>query len=338
MIAHRLFVAGALAAGTWSGFAGATTPAAPASAFAGQLARMPAAVFDVAADADTPTLTYVDMELVWERLGVGADPAERLAALGRTAEATTWSQPPVLFQESALDVDGARAEVGFSMLEIGRELAVLAPPNRTVVADVAVSGAAIEQAVTTDPLWSPDLRVVPTADGDYYAWGDEDFAIDPARRSPLRPLGQGGQLAVLGELSEPVTVVRTLAVADMEAALATAAGHAPSAADAGPFAAADEALAGVTVVQAIGVTATAPYLGLLVVEVADDAGPRAEVLLLHATADEAAANAPMVADALPDAAVTVDGTVVAARVDGVEAYRTLVQMLMRRELLPAVTG
>ena len=94
----------------------------------------------------------------------------------------------------------------------------------------------------------------------FYSWGDDDTDVHVDRRSPLRPLGQSGHLAVDG--TDQATVVQTLTADDMQAALAAADGSAPSVLDTGPFAAAATMLddAGVTVLQAIGVPGTTLFM------------------------------------------------------------------------------
>ena len=155
--------------------------------------------------------------------------------------------------------------------------------------------------------------------------------------------------------------MRTLDAGDMDAALATAAGVEPSALDAGPFAAIDETLDGATVVQAIGVPGTArpgdtgtpplgPYLGIVVVEILDGADVHTEILVFHDSPEAASANAEIadqflgegtdvtthqpISTLLPDAAVSVDDSVLVVTVDGIEGYRIASQMLVVGALFP----
>ena len=321
-----------LAAATTAGAASATVPTqSPAggggTAFAAALADLPATMLS----ADGAVLYYTDRALGWERLGVGRDTAERLDAIGRTFEVATYSQPPVLFAPD-LDLDRSREEIGFTTLDIEREASVLAPPRRVVVADTTVTPDAVRTALTTDPVWSAELTEVDGADGAFYSWGGDDTEVHVDRRSPLRPLGQSGHLAVGG--TDQATVVQTLTADDMQAALAAADGSTPSVLDTGPFAAAATMLddAGATVLQAIGVPGTTlfmppldasadtieqllaslpqlvPYASILVVEVVDpDGNPRTEIEVTHSDDASAAANAEAMAAWLANGTDSVSG-------------------------------
>jgi len=354
-------------------FAAGTSPAsqpgeAAGSGFEQLLGQLPAA----ALDADGAMLMYVDMTVVWDRLGVRDDPDERLDNLGRTGLVESWSFVPQMFDAYVAQVDEARAEVGFSALEIDREVAVLAPPRRVVIAATTVPASDVVAAIESDPVWSPDLEEAVTESGRYWHWGGEDFEIHADRRSPLRPLGRGGQLAILDE--EPATVIRTIAARDMAATQQAAAGAVPSALDTGPLADALATFHGATVVQAIGVTEPGggpppnvtreqleqlladessfvlPYTGLLVAELTDGESFWVEALLVHPAPQVAAANAERVitflrdgtdmvsrrpiAELLPAATVDGSGTVVRVTVDDPAAFRVLVQMLQQRALFP----
>ena len=297
--------------------AGAVAASAPAPA-GGDATAFGAALDDLPAEmlsADGAVLYYTDRALAWQRLGVGSDTADRLDAIGRTFEEATYSQSPVLFAPD-LDLDRSREEIGFTTFDIEREAAVLAPPRRVVVADTTVTPDAVRTALTTDPVWSAELTEVDGADGAFYSWGDDDIELHVDRRSPLRPLGQSGHLAVSG--ADQATVVQTITADDMQAALAAADGSAPSVLDTGPFAAAATMLdaAGATVLQAIGVPGATlfmppldasaatieqllaalpqllPYASILVVEVVDpDGNPRTEIEVTHFDDVSAAANA-----------------------------------------------
>jgi hypothetical protein len=266
------------------------------------------------------TLQYVDMELVWQRLDVGADAAARLDSLGRTGEVETYSIPPRLFEDLAPRVDEARAEVGFDVTAIEQEIAVDQPPSELRIDRVAVERDDVVAAVEDDPVWSSDLETVEIDAGSYFDWsGGDEGQLDPSRRTPMRPLGTGGQLAVEPD-GDTATVTRTERAADMEAALATAAGDAPSIAEEGPLAPAIEVLDDEpgAVLQAVGVVgalrvdrailagddeATArleellaeqpaiePYEGLLAVELIDGDADHAELLVVYGDDDAAAAN------------------------------------------------
>jgi hypothetical protein len=297
------------------GVAGSQPPdAAGGSAFESMLATMPAAVLK----ADGALVSYVDMTLIWAGLGVGDGPQERIDNVGRLNEVGPWwTTGPQVFSPYDMQLDEARAEVGFSTFEIDRELAVLAPPRHVIVVETSVPADTITAAVESDPLWSADLRQESGPAGPYWSWGGEDFDIDPARQSPLHSLGRGGQLALIGDA--PATVLRTLATDDMAAAQQTIVGDAPSVLDEGVLADTLAAVGDETVVQAMGVpqptlldpaavllgsnvtpeqveevlaqvAGVGPYLGLLVAEVADGDSTRTEILLAHPSPGAAADN------------------------------------------------
>ncbi|MGH9135931.1 MAG: hypothetical protein ACRD0G_02655, partial [Acidimicrobiales bacterium] len=97
------------------------------------LSMLPASVVERGGD-----LYYVDMTLLWDRIGVGADPDERRDALGQLGRIEVFAVGPNLFEGRDFDVEGARAEVGFSAVEIDRELAVLSPPHSLYIDETSV--------------------------------------------------------------------------------------------------------------------------------------------------------------------------------------------------------
>ncbi len=265
-------------------------------------------------------LQYVDMDLVWNRLGIGDDPEERLDNLGRIADAATYAIPPQLFAERAALLDEARAEVGFDITAIRQEIAVDRPPDRLRVARVAVDAGTVESALESDPLWSDELETVDADAGSYFDWsGGEEGRPDPSRITPMRPLGIGGQLAVEPDGDDAI-VTRTEEEATMEAALATAAGDEPSIAEEGPLVAAFDAVGDGQVVQAFGLPGPLqfdvtqvianeelevverieelmdalpkiePYEAILLVELVDGDTYRTELLVAHGDEEAAAAN------------------------------------------------
>jgi hypothetical protein len=351
----------------------ATTPTSPdsdgATRFERSLDRLPAS----ALDAEGATLTYVDMDLAWDRAGVGAD-GRRLDQLGVLVDPESWTQPPQLFSQRAAQVDAAEAEVGFSMFDIEREIAVLAPPRNVTIAETSVTSDDIAAAVESDPLWSTDLTTVESADGAYFQWTDDPAAPHVDRITPMRPLGQGGQLAVVAD-DAGSTVVRTLDPADMEAVLSTVAGSASSLLDTEFFAATVDALGKGAVLQAIGVPAPQPfdpglqvlstealaqalpdvalvpaYGGVLIAELYDGERTQTEVLFAYGDAATAASSAPAfeqalaegidtttnrpLAEILPGASVSVDGAVVVVTLPSQDGYRRAQQMLFARALFP----
>ena len=216
------------------------------------VAMVPADAFQPGSDAQ---LYYVDMALLWDQLGAGPDPAEREERLGEFSRIENYALAPQLFLRQLFQFDAARTEIGFSTVEIDREIAVLSPPNNLFIDATNVPASDIEAALASDPTWSPELTTVDTEFGSYHSWGGDGAEMNLDRISPLRPFGQGGQLAVVGD--PMATTIRTLDPAEMEAALATTAGAADSAATSIVLAPVLDALSGATVLQLVA-TATGP--------------------------------------------------------------------------------
>jgi hypothetical protein len=337
--------------------------------FEQSLDRIPAS----ALEADGAIVTYVDMDLAWNRAGIGSDPNERLGGVSALFQPSTWTQTPQLFGQSAMLVDEARAEVGFTTFEIEREIAVLAPPRNITIAETSVSSDDVDAAVESDPLWASELTSVETPAGAYYQWGDDPTAPNVDRISPMRPLGQGGQLAVIADDAGSI-VMRTLE--DADTVLATIAGATDSLLDTDFFAAAVAALGKGAVLQAMGVPQPQPYDpavvvlgteaieellqdvvlvpaydGLLIAELYD--GGHSQTKLLFVYGDEASAgeSAPIfeqalaegvetttmkpLSDVFPGASVSTDGAVVVVTLPSEGAYRIAQRMLFERALFPA---
>jgi hypothetical protein len=346
-----------------------TVPTEQPNEFARMLSMVPAASF---APGSNGELYYVDMTLAWDRLGVGTDPDERLEAFGQLGRQETFTICCNVFANRQADLEGARAEVGFSAVEIDREVAVLLPPNSLYIDETSVSADAVVSALETDPLWSAELTEVATDHGTYFTWGEDPGAFNPDRISPLRPLGRPGQLAVLGD--DGATTVRTLDPADVESTLAVVGGEGDSAATAGLAAPVVELLAGDDVVQLVGtprpvafgpplnVTAEQlealledfrplhPYAGIFIVELGDGDHYWTEVLIVHADETAAAANEAIVADILengvdqqtqepiaevfPDADVAPDGAVLRVTLPSPGSFVRAIRMLHNRALFP----
>lgn len=351
--------------------AGATAPTVPTegSAFATKLDELPVSFL-----GDDPVdLTYVDMTLIWERLGVGTDPDDRMDAIGQLNSVDTYSQTPVLFGTWVMQVDEARSEVGFSTFEIEREAALIAPPYRVISADTTVSATDIAAAVATDPLWSPDLNDIESDAGPFWTWGDDPMSQDVTRRSPMRDLGVGGAAAVVGD--DPATLIRTTTAEDVEAAIRTVAGADPSVADEGPFAASVAAIGEVEVVQAYGTNRQSiymppigedanfdsiaedmasairflPYQSLMVVETVTDGTYQVEILVNHHLPEIAEENATTaetwlaegidaqsgmpISELLPEAAISVDGSILRVTLPA-GSYSRATRMLTQGALFP----
>jgi hypothetical protein len=339
------------------------------SPFERSLDRLPASALE-----EHGVLYYVDLELAWQRAGLDthADERERIGAM---IELPTWTQHAQLFDQRFMEIEDARAEVGFTMFDIDREITVQAPPHNVTIAETHVDPEAVATAVESDPMWSPDLTVIEHPDGGYFQWGDDPTAHELTRMSPMRPLGQGGQLALIGSDAEAI-VVRTVAAADMEAVLSTVAGRGDSLLDVDMVAAAVDALGDGDVIQATAVAGTIAfdaaalalnpesfeallaemvllqsYNGVVIAEVYDGEQSHTEVLLLHSSEDAAAANAELVeqalaesvdpitreplAEVLPGAEVAAVGPVVVVTLPFEGAYPQAQRMLMQRSLFPS---
>lgn len=187
------------------------------------LERAAAAMFD----SEEATADYVDVELA--EIVTGLDDAsedERLAAL-TTMFVDTVQTPPELFAQRGTEIDAFREELGFSVLDVDRSLDVLSPPEQALIMETSVDPAQIDEAVRSDPVWSPLLDVDTVAGHEVYDW-DDGAAVstpDPGRSTAARPLGRGGQLAIVdGTVTRTVsrsTLVATLgAFGDPETSIA----------------------------------------------------------------------------------------------------------------------
>lgn len=337
--------------------------------FAELLDDVPATVLET----DDPMLFYVDMDLVWARLDLAdADADERLENLAGLGQIENYSITPQLFGNMSALVDEAREEVGFAVTEIEREVTIDAAPVSLTIAEVTATQDDIVGALESDPTWSDRLQEVGDGDGAYFDWtdGDEELATDLARRTPMREIGVGGQLAVDSD-DDGSVVTRTVTSALMEATLD---GDGPSVSEEGPFAVALEALGDGEVLQALGITEPLrlgdggreltpeqrarvmeettllePYGAILLAELIDGEDTRSELLLVHDGDDAADANADIVADYLvdgistatnqpvsgifPGAEVTQDGPVVRIALEGDGAFQRPFQAIVQRGIL-----
>ncbi len=339
------------------------------SPFEQSLDRIPASALEEAG----AQLYYVDLEVAWERAGLAPDADERERVRAMTT-LPTWTQPAQIFGQRFVQAEETRAEVGFTVFDIDREITVQSPPHNISIAETTIHPEEIAAAVESDPLWSPVLTIVDHPDGDYFQWGDDPTAHDVQRMSPMRPFGQGGVLALIGSDAE-ATVVRTIAPGDMEAVLSTVAGRGDSLLDVEAFSAAVDALGDGDVIQVTAVDEVVafnpidmrltpeefeamgdtlvllqPYDSVVIAELYDGAESHTEVLLVHASADAATDNAELVeqaiaegidpvtaeplADVLPGAEVATVGPVVVVTLPFEGAYPRAQQMLMQRSLFP----
>ncbi len=122
-------------------------------------------------------------------------------------------------------VEEWRTELGFSILNVDRDAFAGIPPRRIRIIDGSLDGGDVDRAVRGDPNYRDRLEVAEREGVNYYTWGAE-AAADLARRSAARPVGRGGQLAVVDG-----RVIWTFNEAEMVSALDAHAGRSPSLAD-----------------------------------------------------------------------------------------------------------
>ncbi len=349
------------------GVAHASTPptpaaSAPASAPTADVAvelmrRAPAALL-----AEGATLAYVDLAAAFEEAGMADGTAQQRveALVGPLLRAGL--NVPMLFGDDQLDVPGALADVGFSIVDIAQELAVGSPPHTAMLDAVNVPPGAIDTAVHADPVWSARLTASVDHGVTVYDWGEQ---LDITARTPLHSLGRGGQLAVEPNGAGSM-VARTFQATSMAAVRATAAEQ--SVAQRGPFVDAIRRLPSGRLLQAFGVVApsTGRRMPMPINATLPDAGPTSSaappVSVLaaesvdHATrllvtyADDATAAAAVatwqawfdsgtshvsrqpIASLFAGATITSDGPVVIVDVTGERAFTRLDQMVLAADL------
>ena len=118
-----------------------------------------------------------------------------------------------VFSWSGTNAADMRREFGFWFDEITATVYAGVPINDVAGFAVTTDPATIDRAVRTDPAWSGDLTDTTYAGVAYYQWGP-DGEMDPARSSGARPVGHGGQLALVGGVA-----IRTRTDDTMRAAL-----------------------------------------------------------------------------------------------------------------------
>lgn len=117
--------------------------------------------------------------------------------------------------------DAWRAELGFGAGNVNAAAEAGVPPSVLSVFHATAEPSAIADAVAADEAWSAELQAAEQDGVTVYTWGDDPQAIDVARTSPVRRLGQGGVLAVAGDglvlwATDPATVDAALATRDGE--------------------------------------------------------------------------------------------------------------------------
>lgn len=205
--------------------AGATTGCALLPGGGGDDATSGSPIIDLLADIpDTPgnrqQLQITDHAGLARAAGLDWPPADGTDAADSLAQAAVAGGEvlvpgPLLLQLQ--DQDAWRRELGFAATDVSASAEVGVPPSVLSVFHTAAEPSAIADAVAGDEAWSADLQ---TTDGDgvtVYSWGDDPQAVDVARTSRVRKLGQGGVLAVTGDslvlwATDPAAVDGALAI------------------------------------------------------------------------------------------------------------------------------
>lgn len=114
-------------------------------------------------------------------------------------------------------------ELGIRTRDVERDLVAGEPPGDLTILEGSIDPDRVKKAVESDEGFSDALTTARHAGTRYYAWGER---IDPRRRSPLRPTGVGGHLAVA-----PPYAAWSERAASVEGSIDAAAGDVDSLAD-----------------------------------------------------------------------------------------------------------
>ena len=135
--------------------------------------------------------------------------------------------PAELVQQTAIEDDGWRTELGWAPVDLTGDVSAGQPPDHLQAFFADFDAGAVDDAVHTDPTWSDQLEEVEYDGLTYYSWGD-DGSIDPEGLSTVRRLGESARLFVDEDAGLAYWTRNT---ALMEQALDTFTGDAPSLAD-----------------------------------------------------------------------------------------------------------
>jgi hypothetical protein len=212
-------------------------------------------------------------------------------------------QPSAFFSSgNFLEDEAWRDEVGWAPIDI--DVVAEVGPSDDHTGYYAFTGdfdpEAIEDAVTDDDNPFPiEVETDEVAGVEVYTWGEDD-EIDPEAITPVRPLGRGGRMAVLGEH----TILWAWQTEAMEDGIEAATGEADSLADNDELSALAEAMDEAGAHAALfstdeeifegadtgGPEPLEPYLAFATGVVADEGGGEVVVGILHEDDDIAEEN------------------------------------------------
>ena len=263
-------------------------------------------VNDIAAAADAAGVTAPGADADDVALG------DYFSTISGLEDSPVAVAPAELVQQSAIEDDAWRTELGWAPVDLTGDVSAGQPPEHLQAFFADFDTAAIDEAVQTDPTWSGQLDEV-TYDGlTYYSWG-EDGSIDPEGLSTVRRLGESARLFVDQDAG---LAYWTRTTELMEQALDTFTGDAPSLADdpeLGPMASALDDLGAYSAVLTADGQAFAgdgelePYDAVASGAAVVDGQPR--LLLVYVNPDEATAqaNAETLADVVADGESSANG-------------------------------
>ena len=129
-----------------------------------------------------------------------------------------------LTNRTAIEDEAWRTELGWAPVDVEQSIETQGE-DQIYVFHGDFDPEAIDEAVRSDPAWSDQLEVAEHAGVEFYTWGEDDDVSENI--TPVRDLGRGGRMAVLGN----DTIVWTWATEPMTDTLEVLAGDAASLAD-----------------------------------------------------------------------------------------------------------
>jgi hypothetical protein len=210
--------------------AGLATPAssAPPDPWRALLARVP--------DTGTFAQSVIINDYAAARSASGLKPvADRVRSLFRLEQATGIAPSPVMTAPGP--GDPLAKELGIRSRAVKRDLFAGEPPDDLTILEGSIDAGKVQQAIEADDNFSDLLKTARHAGERYFTWGSG--RVDPKRRSPLRPLGVGGNLAV-----DPPYATWSKSANSVEASIDATAGTEPSLNDNRDLVAAATALRG----------------------------------------------------------------------------------------------